>query len=64
MKTLAKMLKDKRGYGTIELMVIIAALGSLAGLIFTSLKGDASSGLTKSAGDVTSKVNTQIANWN
>jgi Flp pilus assembly pilin Flp len=62
-KTLRSFVKDQHGYGVIELMVIMAALGALAGVIFTTLKGDSSSGLTKSAGDVTAKVDTQISNW-
>lgn len=58
------MLKDERGYGVVELMVIISALGAIAFGIFTTLEGGADTGLTGAANDVSTNINDQIKDWN
>lgn len=59
------LLKNEQGYGTVELLLIIAALGLLA----TGIMGDLKSKLTTNASGtgatdkVTSNISTMLDSW-
>lgn len=50
---------DESGYGTIELLVIVAAVGVLATTLMTTLKGR----MQTSAGNVSNQIDTIVNSW-
>lgn len=58
-KVLRHILADESGYGTIELLVIVAAMGVLATTLMTTLKGR----MQTSAGNVSNQIDTIVNSW-
>lgn len=54
-----KLWADEAGYGTIELLVIVAAVGVLATTLMTTLKGR----MQTSATNVGNQVDTIVNSW-
>jgi Flp pilus assembly pilin Flp len=63
MKTLLSVIKsvfkDEKGSMTVEIMVIMALIGVIASAVFTTLN----TGLSTSAGNVSTKVQSTIDSW-
>ncbi|QNB45397.1 hypothetical protein BR63_03150 [Thermanaerosceptrum fracticalcis] len=58
MERLKKLLKNQEGYGTVELLILVAALGLLAVGITSSLRTKLTD--TNDAGSAVNKVNSSI----
>lgn len=56
---LKRLFSDCRGYGTVELLILVAALGVLATALMTALNGRVSS----SSNTVGSQIDTLLDNW-
>jgi len=59
MRSLVSLVGDEKGSLTVEIMVIMALIGVLAGGVFTALNG----GLTAAAGTVKDKIITTVNSW-
>ncbi len=56
-KKTIKLLKDQKGYGTVELLILVAALGLLAVTVTGAVSGKLAS---DEPGSATSKINSTI----
>jgi len=59
LRFLEKLWADEAGYGTIELLVIVAAVGVLATTLMSTLKGR----MQTSATNVGNQVDTIVNSW-
>lgn len=65
-KLLQKLIKDENGYGTVELLILVAAIGVLAAALMRSLETvmvggeDGEEGAVKAVGDQLKKM---IEEW-
>ena len=68
-KFIGKLVKNEQGYGTVELLLIIAGLGLLATGIFHALQpklagdGTTAGDAASATGKVTSGIGTMIDSW-
>lgn len=64
MKNILKaLLKDQEGYGTVELLLIVAGIGLLATALFQSMQDNLVDGADSTTNKVTKGVNTLIDGW-
>jgi Flp pilus assembly pilin Flp len=59
LKALKKVWADGRGYGTVELLVLVAALGVVATTLMVALKGRVNTA-SNTVGD---QIDTLLQNW-
>lgn len=59
MRMLKKLIKEEDGYGTVELLVLIAALGTLATVFMTTMRGR----IETSGGNVANQVDSIVNDW-
>lgn len=65
-KLLQKLIKDENGYGTVELLILVAAIGVLATALMRGLETamvggeDGEGGAVKTVGD---QLDTMIGGW-
>lgn len=64
MKTIKRILKEEDGYGTVEMILIIAGVGLLATGIFNTLQGSLAEGDTSAATQVADSIDGIIVKWN
>ena len=66
-KYFKSLMSNEEGYGTVELLLIVAGIGLLATALFTSLTnslvGDGGNDDTSTTGKVVTGVNTLVERW-
>jgi len=59
-----RLLKEEEGYGTVEMILIIAGVGLLATGIFNVLQGNLASNEDSAVNQVTGSITDIVKEWN